>query len=135
MKIEMHPVTIRELIDQYVEDEDTGEVRAYGGKLDVRPKYQREFVYDTKDSEAVIHTVLNGFPLNTMYWVEREDGSYEVLDGQQRTISICRFATNAAYSVRLPDPSGKGYNSVNYPNLFDNQREDFLNYPLFRNRS
>lgn len=76
MKIEMRPVTIRELIDQYVEDEDTGEVRAYGGKLDVRPKYQREFVYDTKDSEAVIHTVLNGFPLNTMYWVEREDGSY-----------------------------------------------------------
>lgn len=130
MKIEMRPVTIRELIDQYVEDEDTGEVRAYGGKLDVRPKYQREFVYDTKDSEAVIHTVLNGFPLNTMYWVEREDGSYEVLDGQQRTISICRFATNTAYSVRLPDPSGKGYNSVNYPNLFDNQREDFLNYPL-----
>lgn len=58
MKIEMRPVTIRELIDQYVEDEDTGEVRAYGGKLDVRPKYQREFVYDTKDSEAVIHTVL-----------------------------------------------------------------------------
>lgn len=26
-----------------------------------------------------------------MYWVKNEDGSFEVLDGQQRTVSFCEY--------------------------------------------
>lgn len=33
-----------------------------------------------------------------MYWIENEDGTYEVLDGQQRTISICEYV-DGAYSI------------------------------------
>ena len=51
--------------------------------------YQREFVYDDKKKVAVMNSILNQFPLNVMYWSENEDGTYEMLDGQQRTISIC----------------------------------------------
>lgn len=87
MKIEMHDVTIRELVDGYRDEGDDG-VFGYGGRLDIRPPYQREFVYDEKDRVAVIDSIMNGFPLNVMYWVEREDGGYEVMDGQQRTVSI-----------------------------------------------
>lgn len=58
-----------------------------GGKLDIRPPYQREFIYKDKQREAVIETVNKDFPLNVMYFAVREDGNFEVIDGQQRTIS------------------------------------------------
>ncbi len=90
MKIELHKVKIRDLVDGYTEDPEHG-VTACAGMLDVRPPYQREFVYKEKDRDAVIRTVMRGFPLNVMYWVKRRDGNYEVMDGQQRTISICRY--------------------------------------------
>ena len=91
MKIELHRVTVRELVNGYVDDVENG-VRGYGGRLDIRPAYQREFVYREKERNAVISTVMKGFPLNVMYWVKKLDGSFEVMDGQQRTISLCQYA-------------------------------------------
>ena len=69
-------------------------VRGYGGRLDIRPPYQREFIYNEKEQQAVITTVLNGYPLNVMYWVKRGNDAecpYEVMDGQQRTLSLCEY--------------------------------------------
>lgn len=91
MKITEYRPTIADLIADYYDDDEEG-VYAYGGKLNVRPKYQREFVYDDAKQKAVIDSILNGFPLNAMYWADNGDGTYEVIDGQQRTLSICRFA-------------------------------------------
>ena len=90
MKIEPHAITVRDLVAGYVNSEEEGVV-AYGGKLDVRPKYQREFIYSDVEQKAVIDTVTKGYPLNVMYWAVREDGTYEVMDGQQRTLSICEY--------------------------------------------
>ena len=92
MKIDLQKIKIRKVIDGYKDSAEEGVV-AYGGKLDIRPKYQREFVYKEKQRDAVIETVKKGFPLNVMYWMIREDGGYEVLDGQQRTISIGQYVT------------------------------------------
>ena len=123
MNIELHKIKIRELTEGYVDDPEQG-VRAYGGKLDVRPAYQREFVYKEKERNAVISTVMKGFPLNVMYWAKRDDGTFEVMDGQQRTISICRyFAGDFAW--------GEADIAVKY---FHRQLEDvrkkFLDYEL-----
>ena len=90
MKIEPHTITVRDLVAGYANSEEEGVV-AYGGKLDVRPKYQREFIYSDAEQKAVIDTVTKGYPLNVMYWAVREDGTYEVMDGQQRTLSICEY--------------------------------------------
>lgn len=128
MKINMIKLPVRDLITGYYEDENTNRVVAWGGKLDVRPEYQREYVYKDKERDAVINTVLNGFPLNIMYFVDRKDGNYEVLDGQQRIISICRYAKNQ-FSVKIPAATG-GFNTVNFPNLFDEQLDALLNYEL-----
>ena len=92
MKIELKQIKIRDLVEGYENDDETGRVAAYGGKLDVRPPYQREFIYKEKQRNAVIDTIFKGFPLNVMYWAVREDGSFEVIDGQQRTISISQYA-------------------------------------------
>ena len=90
MKIELQRITIRQLVDGFTDNDEEG-VTGYGGRLNIRPKYQREFVYNDKQKKAVIDTVFKHFPLNVMYWVETDDGTYELLDGQQRTMSICSF--------------------------------------------
>lgn len=99
MKIDLHKIPIRELVENYSNSDEEG-VKGYGGKLDIRPKYQREFVYKDAQRDAVINTVRKEFPLNVMYWVKNSYSSdetkisYEVLDGQQRTISICEYVKN-----------------------------------------
>jgi hypothetical protein len=90
MKIELQKIKIKEVFDGYSDSAEEG-VFGYGGKLDIRPKYQREFVYDDKKRNAVIDTIRKGYPLNVMYWAEKSDGTFEILDGQQRTISFCRY--------------------------------------------
>lgn len=93
MTIDKMEVTVREIVDGYINSDELG-VRGYGGLLDIRPPYQREFIYNEKEEQAVITTVLNNYPLNVMYWVKRSDDAecpYEVMDGQQRTLSICEY--------------------------------------------
>lgn len=97
MKIELKEITIREVTEGYLDSAEEGVV-GYGGHLDIRPKYQREFVYDEKKRNAVIETIRKGFPLNVMYWVVTDADTYEVLDGQQRTISFCQYV-NGDFSI------------------------------------
>ncbi len=124
MNIEIKEVTIRELTAGYVDNQEDG-VRGYGGKLDIRPPYQREFVYKDHQRDAVIHTVSKGFPLNVMYWAVREDGNFEIIDGQQRTVSICQFV-NKEFSVVYGDiTQPRKFNS-----LQDDEQEEILNYTL-----
>lgn len=93
MEIRLREVTIRELTEGYEDKGDNGVV-GYGGKLDIRPPYQRNFIYKDKQRDAVITTVLRGFPLNVMYWADNGNDTYEVIDGQQRTMSVCQFVNN-----------------------------------------
>ena len=134
MNIELHKITVRELTQGYVDNNENG-VRAYGGRLDVRPPYQREFVYKDKQRDAVIDTLTQGFPLNVMYWAVRDTGfadvssasgnrdgcepSFEIIDGQQRTISICQYVNgDFAFNFRY------------FHNLQPDEQEQILNYPL-----
>lgn len=118
MKIELHKITVRELTAGFEDNNENG-VRAYGGKLDVRPPFQREFVYKDKQRDAVIDTLTQGFPLNVMYWATREDGTFEIIDGQQRTISICQYVNgDFAFDFRY------------FHNLQPDEQEQILNYEL-----
>ena len=118
MKIELKEITVRELTNGYFDDAENGVV-GFGGKLDIRPPYQREFVYGDKERKAVIDTLQKDFPLNVMYWAVREDGNFEVIDGQQRTISICQFV-NKDFSV----------NGLAFHNLTDDRQAQVLDYTL-----
>ena len=103
MTIKQISVTVGEITKDYVNNDEQG-VRGYKGLLDIRPPYQREFIYNVKEQQAVITTVLNGYPLNIMYWVKRNDDAecpYEVMDGQQRTLSLCEYvAGKFAYDFK-----------------------------------
>ena len=67
MKINLVNISIGDLSHGYEDNLEAG-VLEYGGKLDIRPPYQREFVYKDKQRDAVIDTVSKKFPLNVMYW-------------------------------------------------------------------
>jgi hypothetical protein len=99
MKIKLHEVQVSDLFNGYKDNDEEGVV-GYGGELDIRPKYQREYVYGDAEQQAVIHTILHDFPLNVIYWVRNEQGTFEVLDGQQRILSICKFLDNM-FSIQL----------------------------------
>lgn len=122
MQIELHKISVRDVVNGYRDSAEEGVV-AYGGQLDIRPKYQREFVYSGKQRDAVIDTVKKGFPLNVMYWVKKEDGNFEVLDGQQRTISIAQFV-NGDFSIEF---NGR---TAMFHNLTKEEQEQILNYEL-----
>jgi hypothetical protein len=118
MKIELQKVTVGDLTANYVDNDEAGVV-GYGGQLDIRPKYQREFIYKDKQRDAVIETVFNRFPLNVMYWAVRNEGGFEVIDGQQRTISICQYVVgDFAYKGRY------------FYNLQHDEKERVLGYEL-----
>ena len=124
MKIELKEISIRELTNGYQDNNENGVV-GYGGKLDIRPPYQREFIYKDKQRDAVIDTVTKDFPLNVMYWAVREDGNYEVIDGQQRTISICQYV-EGDFSVKVGNfPENRGFH-----NLPKDKQGQILNYKL-----
>ena len=121
MQIELQRITVRELTQGYEDNEELG-VRGFGGRLDIRPPYQREFIYDEKKRAAVITTVKKGFPLNVMYWATRDRDAevpFEVMDGQQRTISICQYVNgDFAYDFQY------------FHNLTQSERDEILDYEL-----
>ena len=118
MKIELHEITVREVAENYIDNAEEGVV-GYNGKLNIRPKYQREFVYDEKKRNAVLDTIRKQIPLNVMYWVKNEDGTFEVLDGQQRTISFCQYVNND-FSI----------DNRAFHNLTNTEKDQILNYKL-----
>lgn len=122
MKIELNEIPVREVVKGYTDSEENG-VKGYGGKLNIRPAFQREFIYKDRQRDEVIYTVMKKFPLNVMYWVKGGDGNYEVLDGQQRTISLCQYVSND-FSVITDGQPRK------FDNLTKTEQDEILDYPL-----
>ena len=118
MKIQMHEIAIRDIFNGYLDSAENGVV-AYAGELNVRPAFQREFVYKDKQRDEVINTVKKNFPLNVMYWVKGDNGGYELLDGQQRTISICQYL-NGDFSLDYQY----------FHNLTQEEQQQILDYKL-----
>ena len=118
MKITPMELTIRDVAESYADSDEEGVV-GFGGKLNIRPKFQREFVYGDKERNAVMNTIIKGFPLNVMYWAVNGDGTFEVIDGQQRTISFCQYV-HGDYFV----------DSRAFYNLTETEKNQILDYKL-----
>lgn len=128
--VEHQNITIEDLTKGYSNDTSTGEVIALNGRLNVRPAYQREFVWDKGSTKggakqmALIDSIINNLPINVMYWVktgktQSGEDLYECLDGQQRIITICEFANN---KFGMAD-------GTQFDGLPDNRK--FLDYSMF----
>ena len=119
MNIEERKITVGEVCEGYYNDAEEGVV-GYDERLDIRPKYQREFVYKDNQRDEIIRTVLKGLPLNVIYWCKTGNDTYEVLDGQQRTISLCEYV-DGSFSV----------DDKYFYNLPADTKKNILDYELF----
>ena len=124
---------VSDLIEGFMEDTTTGQISSMNGRLNIRPAYQREFVWDKgaenggKKQIALIDSILNGYPINVMYFVktgvnQNGEDMYEVLDGQQRIITMCHFKENM---FGLND-------GTQYDGLTDNSKfNDFSTFTIY----
>ena len=118
-----YAVTVRKLVEGYSYDNETGEIRCFGGRLNPRPSYQREFVYSLEDQSKVFSTLKRSFPLGIMYWCDAGDGTYELVDGQQRTLSICHIVDNDV-SIEINDVN------IYFRDLPESEQEQILDQEL-----
>lgn len=123
---------MRDIIKDFKEDQKTNGVWTMDGMLNIRPPYQREFVYTYDEQREVIGTILDGCPLGNMYFHVQRDSmypddeelfKYAVADGQQRIISICNFYNHVF-------PIYQNAEAVTFEKLGTFDREVFLDYEL-----
>lgn len=115
---------IKDIAVGFIDREELG-ITTYNGNLDIRPAYQRNDVYTTAEKQAVIMTILRGLPISDITWYKRADGTYEILDGQQRTLAICQFM-NGDFAIEL------GNDLYDFDRLMEaGLGEDILNYDIF----
>ncbi len=86
-------ITIEDICKGFEYNDNQGKgLFGLDGTLVIQPEYQRHYIYQEANKEAdVIASILAGYPLGLIYFNVVDDGSFEVLDGQQRITSIGRF--------------------------------------------
>ena len=137
MEVINKSLTIREICKGYVDNsiKDEGGVSSMDGRLNIRPRYQRTYIVDDNKvwKEKLINSIICGYPINRIYIgvdVEEKakgksfiEWALEMLDGQQRTITICNFI-NGVFPIEI---NGKPYF---WSNLDDKYRDRIMNYQL-----
>lgn len=95
MKTELKHYSVEKVTEGFVYNELEGRgLYGLSGRLVIQPEYQRNFIYgETSKEVAVIESLLKGYPLGLIYFNVLDDGTMEVLDGQQRITSVGRFVT------------------------------------------
>jgi len=118
MKTYLKHYTVAQVVDGFVYNELEGKgLFGLAGNLVIQPEYQRHYIYnDGKKDVAVIDSLLKGYPLGLIYF-NVEDGTLEVLDGQQRITSVGRFVTGK-FAIKL---DGKEQTFSSLP--MDHQRQ------------
>lgn len=101
-KILDYPVsTLREMVSE--------------GDLDTQPDYQRGEVYDDNKKSKLIESLLLEIPIPNVYLCEENDGTFSIIDGQQRITSFVKFLNNN-YALKglteLDDLNGKYYKDL-----------------------
>lgn len=91
-------ITVKTICSGFVYNQLEGKgLFGLGGKLTIQPEYQRNYIYADgagKKEQAVIESLLKGYPLGLLYFNKVAQDQFEVLDGQQRITSIGRYVTN-----------------------------------------
>lgn len=107
-------VSIANICDGFVYNEFEGKgLFGLSGKLTIQPEYQRNYIYAEgggKREQAVIESLLKGYPLGLIYFNKVAEDGFEVLDGQQRITSIGRFVTNK-FAI-MDDGNPKNFDSL-----------------------
>lgn len=121
---------IKDIFEGYKNNSNTeeGGITSMNDTLNIRPRYQRLYIRENDKvwKDNLINSIICKFPINRVYFgVFEENGveSYELLDGQQRLITICEFL-NGKESITING------DELAFAALPDDIKEDILNYEI-----
>jgi hypothetical protein len=101
-------ITVAKICDGFVYNQLEGKgLFGLAGKLTIQPEYQRNYLYADKggkQEQAVIESLLKGYPLGLIYFNKVANDKFEVLDGQQRITSVGRFVTDKFAIIENGNP-------------------------------
>lgn len=86
-------------------------------KMNLHPPYQRNFIWSTRDQKLLIDSILKGYPLPNFFIYRNENGGYDMVDGQQRATTICKYVKN-----EFPDSKKRYYRDID--------QDKFMSYKL-----
>jgi len=110
--------------------------------IELDPKFQRRDAWDKKRKSKFIESLILGFPIPQIVLAEKKDkkGSFIVLDGKQRLLSIRQFAAEKGDQVYNPlkltsleirdDLNGASLNSLQSNPLLDEELSSFENQTI-----
>ena len=100
------------------------------GEINPQPDYQREYVYDNKKASLLVESALMNIPIPIIYLSEEDDGTYEVIDGQQRIKSFFRYLNND-FALKL-EPNSPFYhlNGLKFEKLEKSLQRKYKNSSL-----
>lgn len=90
--IQPYDYAVRTLMDMII-DED----------LVLEPDYQRKYQWDTKKASRFVESICLNIPVPVIYLAEEKDGTFSVIDGQQRLTSLFRFIKHDEISSIFPN--------------------------------
>ena len=94
------------------------------GDLDLQPEYQRKYVATPKIASKLIESVIMDVPIPVIYLAEEQDGTYSVIDGQQRLTSFLSFINGKYPSGDTFKLTGlKVYKELNRKTFSDLEKE------------
>lgn len=98
-------------------------------KFLIRPPYQRNEVINQKKSSSIIESIILGIKLPPIFVFKRQDGISEVLDGQQRLLSILAYIQkpylDENHNIRHSNKNGFSLNLKNNGILKDLHGDKF----------
>jgi hypothetical protein len=98
------------------------------GDLILNPKFQRRKVWDDARSSRLIESVMLEVPIPVFYLAENQDGTQEVIDGQQRLNAFFRFLDNDYPVTGLRELAS--LNGHYFKDLDKVHQKQIRNYPI-----
>lgn len=106
-------------------------------EIDLKPEFQRDFVWDINRSSLFIDSLLTNLPIPSIFLGKsKEDETYKVIDGQQRLKSVYfyikgKFITNGQEQVfGLRKLEGRDWNGKTYEELDEKYKRRIRNAVL-----
>ncbi|AZE15719.1 hypothetical protein C4K09_1239 [Pseudomonas chlororaphis subsp. aureofaciens] len=107
--IQQYDYAVRQLVDMVIE-----------GELTLNPDYQRLYRWEPEKASRFVESILMNIPVPVVYFAEESDGTFSVIDGQQRLTSLLNFIRpDAGEELTLdglklrPDLNGKRFTDLN----------------------
>jgi uncharacterized protein with ParB-like and HNH nuclease domain len=110
----------------------------------VRPSYQRKEVINPTKASSIIESILLGITLPAIFIFKREDGVSEVIDGQQRLLTLLGFIGSDYIDEKGKSKSSKNHkfnlrklrilkelDSKKFDDLTEDQKNKIYDFPLY----